>query len=221
MCSLCAIHFRLMVVSCRSRRAIATLLLSPLGSSGKSCSFRPRRRSSSRTMRRRCQSSLLTQIEVIIFHATGWKRRSNCPCAASALSISGSWSFLAAVGAPAPLCFYPLCAAPAILFLPAPPAEFLPHDAMGLLLPGLLALRPVMAGAHPLHRRRQQFLAEFLAAQTPAPPHRFIICAGLLRRRCSICRANSRRPAALSLGDPLLPQQPVHPQPSGPLARPA
>jgi len=33
--SLCVIHFRLMVVSCRNWRASASLLLSPLGSLGK------------------------------------------------------------------------------------------------------------------------------------------------------------------------------------------
>jgi hypothetical protein len=39
----CAIHFRLMVVSCRHRRADARLLLSPLGGLGKPSSFLPRR----------------------------------------------------------------------------------------------------------------------------------------------------------------------------------
>ena len=51
MCSRRAIHFRLIVVSRRKRRASTTLTLSPLRQPGKSSSFQPRRRSSSRRMR--------------------------------------------------------------------------------------------------------------------------------------------------------------------------
>lgn len=41
MCSLHAIHFGLVVVSCRNRRASATLLFSPLGRPGKFSSLQP------------------------------------------------------------------------------------------------------------------------------------------------------------------------------------
>src|SRR5665213_3359893 len=73
----------------------------------------------------RCQSSLFTQNQHAIFPAIGWRRRSNCPCAVFALSILGSWSFLGAVGAPAPLCFYALWAEVAG-FLPSSPAAGVP-----------------------------------------------------------------------------------------------
>jgi hypothetical protein len=43
MFNLRAIHFRVMVVACRNRRATATLLLSPLASPAKRCSLQPRR----------------------------------------------------------------------------------------------------------------------------------------------------------------------------------
>src|ERR1700677_1968419 len=82
---------------------------------------------------------------------------SNCPGAVFALSILGSWSFLAAIGAPAPLCFYPLWAVPASPLLCRVAAPVPRARAFRPFAPGFLTVRAGVAGA-PLLRRRQQLI---------------------------------------------------------------
>src|SRR5665213_2562016 len=96
----------------------------------------------------RCQSSLLTQNQGYFFR-NRLETQVQLPCAVFALPILGSWSFLVVIGAPAPLCFYPLRteAASFSSFPSSSPLEFRAHQTLGLSLRGFLAVCAVVAGA--------------------------------------------------------------------------
>jgi len=87
-------------------------------------------------------------------------------------------------------------------FRPSQALELLRDHPPGCLLAALKTVPPVMIAPSPVRRGRQRLPPKFLAPQTPAAPN---LLAASGSRRSSICRANSLRPAALSLGIPFSP----------------
>ena len=72
-----------------------------------------------------------------------------------------------------------------------------------------------MTGPDALRRRRQQFPAEFFTPQAPTPPHRRKVRPILLPPSPLHLPRKLLAPGRIVPAYPLLPQQPVHPQPAG------
>lgn len=103
--------------------------------------------------------------------------------------------------------------------LPPASLQFVRDDPLRLRFLRFRPLLAVVLRAHPLAHPRQQLLANRLLAQTPASPDRFEFLA-LLRPAPFLQRLLRLLPPRRTvLGDAPLAQQPVHPQPSGPLRR--
>jgi hypothetical protein len=104
-------------------------------------------------------------------------------------------------------------------FRPTPPFHFFRHDPFGVLFHRLLPFRPIMLGTHPLLHLPQQLLPKRLRPQTPSPPQLLVIRSRLPRPQFLQRALQLPPPRRAVLGNVILPQQPLHPQPRPPLPR--
>src|SRR5207245_5102523 len=107
-----------------------------------------------------------------------------------------------------------------VFLLPSQPFQLLLHDSLGLFLGGLPNLFSIMFRSALVAHLGQQFLAKGFAAQAPAAKNRFEFLAILNRSpqfHSGLKLLPSRRAV---LGNPMLAQQPLHPQPAPPLSGP-